>query len=217
MYSKRHWLKSKQRSLQQYDRFGNSLHSKLTFNITVYCVVDLAGHEKIIWAAWELQGVPCPRRPGLGWLRFGEFPRLVGCYCSYLLPKQDGGTSQIQVNKTQSTRTWDALNTFARKNCPWHRSWHSSASPTIPWSSVQDPPQLDLRCRNIILQYQFRCSNWTALWLISKSDSLSVHISTEEGRCCCCCHCQYISLNQWKLCPSWAFNNARRIIILLNR
>ena len=36
-------------------------------------------------------------------------PRLVGRYCSYLLPKQDGGTSQIQVNKTQSTRTWDAL------------------------------------------------------------------------------------------------------------
>ena len=49
----------------------------------------------------------------LGWvdldLAFGEFPQLVGCYCSYLLPKQGGGTSQIQVNKTQSTRTWDAL------------------------------------------------------------------------------------------------------------
>ena len=28
-------------------------------------------------------------------------PRLVGRYCSYLLPKQDGGTSQIKVNKTQ--------------------------------------------------------------------------------------------------------------------
>ena len=25
----------------------------------------------------------------------GEFPRLVGRYCSYLLPKQDGGTFQI--------------------------------------------------------------------------------------------------------------------------
>ena len=32
---------------------------------------------------------------GLGWLRFGEFPRLVGRYCSYLLPKQHGGTFQI--------------------------------------------------------------------------------------------------------------------------
>ena len=54
-------------------------------------------------------GVPCTRRPGLGWLRFGEFPRLVGLYCSYLLPKHGGGTSQIQVNKTQSTRTWNTL------------------------------------------------------------------------------------------------------------
>ena len=33
---------------------------------------------------------------GLGWVDLsGEFPRLVGRYCSYLLPKQDGGTSQI--------------------------------------------------------------------------------------------------------------------------
>ena len=31
---------------------------------------------------------------------FGEFPRLVGCYCSYLLPKQAGGTPQILVDKT---------------------------------------------------------------------------------------------------------------------
>ena len=47
----------------------------------------------------------------LGWvdLDLGSSPRLVGRYCSYLLPKQGGGTSQIQVNKTQSTRTWDAL------------------------------------------------------------------------------------------------------------
>ena len=55
-----------------------------------------------------VQGISSAGEPGLGWLRFGEFPRLVGRYCSYLLPKQDGGTSQIQVNKTQSTRTWDA-------------------------------------------------------------------------------------------------------------
>ena len=56
-----------------------------------------------------IQGVPCPRRPGLGCLRFGEFPQLVGRYCSFLLPKQGGGTFQIQVNKTQSSSTWDAL------------------------------------------------------------------------------------------------------------
>ena len=37
------------------------------------------------WEAkrWTLQGVPCIRRPELCWLRFGEFPRLVGHYCSY--------------------------------------------------------------------------------------------------------------------------------------
>ena len=39
------------------------------------------------------------------WVRFcqqefGEFPRLVGRYCSYLLPKQAGGTPQILVDKT---------------------------------------------------------------------------------------------------------------------
>ena len=31
---------------------------------------------------------------------FGELPRLVGHYCSYLLPKQAGGTTQILVSKT---------------------------------------------------------------------------------------------------------------------
>ena len=38
----------------------------------------------------------------------------MGRYCSYLLPKQGGVTSQIQVNKTLSTRTWDALYLFDR-------------------------------------------------------------------------------------------------------
>ena len=33
----------------------------------------------------------------------------MGRYCTYLLPEQRGRISQIQVNKTQSTRTWDAL------------------------------------------------------------------------------------------------------------
>ena len=41
------------------------------------------------------------------WVRFcrqefGEFPRLVGRYCSYLLPKQAGGTPQILVDKTSA-------------------------------------------------------------------------------------------------------------------
>ena len=41
----------------------------------------------------------------LGWVDFD----LVGRYCSYLLPKQDGGTSQIYVNITQSARRWATL------------------------------------------------------------------------------------------------------------
>ena len=32
-------------------------------------------------------------------LRFGEFLQLIGFYCSHLMPRQDGGTSQIHVNK----------------------------------------------------------------------------------------------------------------------
>ena len=30
-----------------------------------------------------------------------DVPRLVGRFCSYLLPKQDGETPQIKVNPTQ--------------------------------------------------------------------------------------------------------------------
>ena len=48
-----------------------------------------------------VQGDSSALRPGLCWLTFGEFLWLVGRYCSYLLPKQDGGTSQIKVNPTQ--------------------------------------------------------------------------------------------------------------------
>ena len=36
---------------------------------------------------------------GLTWI--WRVPRLVGRYCSYLLPKHDGGTFQIKVNPTQ--------------------------------------------------------------------------------------------------------------------
>ena len=38
----------------------------------------------------------------LGWVDLDlGVPLAVGRYCSYLLPKQDGGTSQINVNPTQ--------------------------------------------------------------------------------------------------------------------
>ena len=38
-------------------------------------------------------------------LRFVELTWLVGHFCNYLLPKQDDGTFQIQVNQTQSVTT----------------------------------------------------------------------------------------------------------------
>ena len=38
-----------------------------------------------------------------------EFPRLVGRYCSYLLPKQAGGTPQILVFKTLRMTSRPAL------------------------------------------------------------------------------------------------------------
>ena len=41
-------------------------------------------------------------------LEFGELPQLVGYYCTnYLLPKQNGGTSQIHVNPTQLSQQMD--------------------------------------------------------------------------------------------------------------
>ena len=40
---------------------------------------------------------------------FGEFPRLMGRYCSYLLPKQAGGTPQILVDKTLRMTSRPAL------------------------------------------------------------------------------------------------------------
>ena len=48
----------------------------------------------------SLQGWACGCAPRLGWLRFGELPLLVGRYCSYLLPMQTGGTTQVLVFKT---------------------------------------------------------------------------------------------------------------------
>ena len=36
----------------------------------------------------------------VGFTLIWDFPRLVGRYCSYLLPKQAGGTPQILVDKT---------------------------------------------------------------------------------------------------------------------
>ena len=41
------------------------------------------------------------RAPGFGGRRFMEFPWQVGRYCSYLLPKQDGGIFNIEVHPTR--------------------------------------------------------------------------------------------------------------------
>ena len=57
------------------------------------------------------------------WVRFcrqefGEFPRLVGRYYSYLLPEQARGTPQILVDKTSPMigrlRVWNFHQTFLR-------------------------------------------------------------------------------------------------------
>ena len=45
-----------------------------------------------------------------------KFQRLVGRYCSYLLPKQAGGTSQIRIFKTLRMTSRPALYTLTR---PW--------------------------------------------------------------------------------------------------
>ena len=55
------------------------------------------GWEKYV-PALPLQGYYYNQIHGLGGLRIGEFPWLVGRYCCYLLPKQAGATSQIQVH-----------------------------------------------------------------------------------------------------------------------
>ena len=57
--------------------------------------------QPIHFSSVTLQGESGGRVPWLGLLRFGEFPRLVGRYCSYLMSKQDGGTSRILVNPTK--------------------------------------------------------------------------------------------------------------------
>ena len=49
------------------------------------------------------------RVPWLGWLRFGMFHHPAWAVGSYSSSSTVGGTHQIQVNKTQSTRKWDAL------------------------------------------------------------------------------------------------------------
>ena len=50
---------------------------------------------------------------------FGEFPRLVGRYCSYLLPKQARGTPQILIFKTPRPIGRPRLY-FLAKNYTWN-------------------------------------------------------------------------------------------------
>ena len=41
--------------------------------------------------------------------KFRQFWQLLGRYCSYLMPRKDGGTSQIQLNRRFSTPNWATL------------------------------------------------------------------------------------------------------------
>ena len=68
------------------DIASNFLHCTVTKTVKKHLVTN------------TLLGVP-------SWVRFcrrefWEFPWLMGRYCSYLLPKQAGGTLQIFVDKT---------------------------------------------------------------------------------------------------------------------
>ena len=61
--------------------------------------------EKLPTARDKFREFRLTERGGLSFARFwrwefGEFPRLVGRYCSYLLPKLTGGTTQILIFKT---------------------------------------------------------------------------------------------------------------------
>ena len=48
-----------------------------------------------------VQGDPSVGEPGIGLAKILGDPPAGGSYCSYLLPKQDGETSQIKVNPSQ--------------------------------------------------------------------------------------------------------------------
>ena len=60
-------------------------------------------------ALFFVQVDPSPR--GLGWvdLDLGCSTGPLGCTAGAVLPKQDSGTSHIQVNPTQSARRWVTL------------------------------------------------------------------------------------------------------------
>ena len=41
--------------------------------------------------------------------KFQQFRQVVGRYCSYLMPRHDGGTSKIQVNRRLLPTRWVTL------------------------------------------------------------------------------------------------------------
>ena len=71
---------------------------------------------------------------GLGWLRFGEFPRLVGRYCSCLLPKQNGGTSHIKVNPTWCP---DLMNNPVHSFSSSLLTWRESLAPSCQFQATE--------------------------------------------------------------------------------
>ena len=58
--------------------------------------------------------------PWLGWLWFGEFPWLFGRCCSYILPQQGGGISQIlgHPTKVQERNCHGVVKTLCKQNVP---------------------------------------------------------------------------------------------------
>ena len=90
----------------------------------------------------KVQSLPSPCIPWLGWHRFGEFPRLVGRYCSYLLLS----SRMVEHPKSKSTQPrnpgrWRTLylteNQFSRKT--YFYTCHACDGAAVRLLVVVDP------------------------------------------------------------------------------
>ena len=64
-------------------------------------IISTAGQLRIILLYAWLYRVTQLLADWVGLILIWDVPRLVGRYCSYLLPKQAGRTPQIKVNPTE--------------------------------------------------------------------------------------------------------------------
>ena len=69
---------------------------------------DVTFHDSVLCSEF-----PIPSFIEICRLSFREFPRLVGRYCSYLLPKQGRGTPKTKHDKISRTMGWETLQFFS--------------------------------------------------------------------------------------------------------